>query len=173
MYRTIANNSFASQHKEELFELLNIVGKIKPKTIVEIGVHQGYSLETWRKAFKPEIAIGIEPFTEFLDKVAIVSPIEIIKGRSEEQRVIDVIKERTGSKIDFLFIDGDHSYEAVKRDYENYSTMVRKGGIIAIHDVTLETNPTVSVFKFWREIEDITDSLTISLGGTGVGIVYV
>jgi hypothetical protein len=37
-------------------------------------------------------------------------------------------------KIDFLFIDADHSYEGVKLDFELYSKLVKKTGIIALHD---------------------------------------
>lgn len=37
-------------------------------------------------------------------------------------------------KIDILFIDGDHSYEGVKKDFELYSTIMSKNGIIIIHD---------------------------------------
>jgi predicted O-methyltransferase YrrM len=37
-------------------------------------------------------------------------------------------------KIDVLFIDGDHSYEGVKKDFELYSTLMSEKGIIIIHD---------------------------------------
>lgn len=37
-------------------------------------------------------------------------------------------------KIDVLFIDGDHSYEGVKIDFELYSQLLNKKGIIFIHD---------------------------------------
>jgi len=36
---------------------------------------------------------------------------------------------------DFLFIDGDHTYEGVEGDFEMYSPLVRRGGIIAFHDI--------------------------------------
>jgi hypothetical protein len=36
--------------------------------------------------------------------------------------------------IDFLFIDADHSYEAVKADWNEWSPKVKKGGYIALHD---------------------------------------
>ncbi|MEO0196406.1 MAG: class I SAM-dependent methyltransferase [candidate division WOR-3 bacterium] len=39
------------------------------------------------------------------------------------------------SKLDFLFIEGNHSYEGVKMDFEMYFPLVRKGGIIAFHDI--------------------------------------
>ena len=41
---------------------------------------------------------------------------------------------RQDIKIDFLFIDGDHSYEGVKKDFELYSTIMSENGIITIHD---------------------------------------
>jgi len=41
-------------------------------------------------------------------------------------------------KIDFLHIDADHSYEGVKKDFELYSKIVKKGGIISIHDTDKE-----------------------------------
>ena len=43
-------------------------------------------------------------------------------------------------KIDFLFIDGDHSYDGVSKDFNLYSTIMEKNGIIAIHD----TDPNFS-----------------------------
>jgi hypothetical protein len=41
-------------------------------------------------------------------------------------------------QIDFLFIDGDHSYEGVKTDFELYSKILSDQGIIAIHDTDKE-----------------------------------
>lgn len=37
-------------------------------------------------------------------------------------------------KIDVLFIDGDHTYDGVKKDFDLYSTILSKNGIIIIHD---------------------------------------
>jgi hypothetical protein len=41
---------------------------------------------------------------------------------------------RQDIKIDILFIDGDHSYEGVKSDFELYSTILSENGIIILHD---------------------------------------
>jgi predicted O-methyltransferase YrrM len=38
-------------------------------------------------------------------------------------------------RLDFLFIDGDHTYEGVKQDFEMYTPLVRKGGLVAMHDI--------------------------------------
>ncbi len=49
-------------------------------------------------------------------------------------------------KIDFLFIDGDHSYEGVKKDFDLYSKILTDKGIIIIHDTdsNFEENLIVS-----------------------------
>lgn len=54
-----------------------------------------------------------------------------------------------GQKADLLFIDGSHSYEDVKSDWENYYPFVAKGGIIAFHDISSER---FGVKRFWLEL---------------------
>jgi hypothetical protein len=52
---------------------------------------------------------------------------------------------RQDIKIDFLFIDGDHSYEGVKKDFELYSTILSEKGIIMLHDTDGEYEETFIV----------------------------
>ena len=49
-------------------------------------------------------------------------------------------------KIDVLFIDGDHTYEGVKKDFDLYSNLLSENGIIVIHDTdeNYENNLIVS-----------------------------
>ena len=42
---------------------------------------------------------------------------------------------RQDIKIDYLHIDGDHSYDGVKKDFELYSTIMSENAIITIHDI--------------------------------------
>ena len=83
-----------------------------------------------------------------------------------------------GQPLDYLFIDGDHSYQGVKSDFRMYSPLVRKGGIVAIHDVA--EHPTAlgsEVSRFWDEIKaqcrhaEIIESK--SQGWAGIGVLYV
>lgn len=36
--------------------------------------------------------------------------------------------------LDFLFIDGDHSWDGIDHDWNNWSRFVVPGGIVALHD---------------------------------------
>jgi hypothetical protein len=52
---------------------------------------------------------------------------------------------RQDIKIDLLFIDGDHSYEGVKKDFELYSKILSDNGIIIIHDTDENYEKTLIV----------------------------
>jgi len=43
----------------------------------------------------------------------------------------------TDERFSFLFIDGDHNYEAVLRDYQEWTPLLKPGGILAIHDARM------------------------------------
>ena len=47
---------------------------------------------------------------------------------------VNASKRFNDNSLDAVFIDADHSYEAVKLDIQNWMPKVRKGGILAGHD---------------------------------------
>jgi predicted O-methyltransferase YrrM len=66
-----------------------------------------------------------------------------------------VLQDLRGEKLDYLFIDGDHTYEGVKKDFEMYSPLVRSGGLVAFHDVAEHGRELAcGVDKFWNEIKE-------------------
>jgi predicted O-methyltransferase YrrM len=83
-----------------------------------------------------------------------------------------------GQALDYRSIDGDHSYAGVKRDFEMYAPLVRKGGLIAFHDIANGPPESVGgVPQFWQELrgghrrnELIRDP---KQGSGGVGMIYV
>jgi hypothetical protein len=66
-----------------------------------------------------------------------------IKSTSEEAYYNFFIRQDI--KIDFLFIDGDHSYEGVKKDFELYSNILSENGIIMLHDTDEKYEETLIV----------------------------
>lgn len=128
----IAQMSRASQDKFELERLLVLLDEIKPRRIVEIGVHRGGFVETMRQAFPDAIVVGVDiDFSklEFTDFYALSGDSHLPSMR---EAVNDILK---GQPIDFLFIDGDHTAPGVLADFEIYSPLVRSGGLIAFHDI--------------------------------------
>jgi len=63
------------------------------------------------------------------------STINLIQGNSYFNETEEKFKEIINTnKLDLLFIDGDHTLEGVKNDYERYSKYVKKGGYIIFDD---------------------------------------
>jgi hypothetical protein len=58
---------------------------------------------------------------------------------------------RQDIKIDYLHIDGDHSYEGVKKDFELYSSIMSENGIITIHDIDQTYHDTFVVTEDAKE----------------------
>ena len=165
----IVNNSQASQNKFELLGLLNEVNKIKPKVIVEIGTWMGYSADTFIRAFNPELLITVDTIDQGHSH-------NFVLGKSQDKETFDKVRKKlNGRKIDFLFIDGGHFYLDVRDDFRIYSTLVKDGGIIALHDVCLIENPGVEVYRLWQEISQQYKSICYwdkPNNGTGTGILW-
>ncbi len=170
--KQIAQESRASQDKLELEELLLRVDVINPKTIVEIGVHRGRSLVTWKRAWPNARVIGIEKDANGID-LADTSECQLIIGDSHHLKTLEELEARLGgNKIDFLFIDADHTFNGVSRDFQLYKEYVRKGGMIALHDAFIKSHPEIEVFEFFNLIVNDFEVEMIYKGGTGVAIIY-
>jgi cephalosporin hydroxylase len=190
-YRGIAITP--SQLPEEIADLLYILSEMRPKIVLEVGTAQGGTLFLFtRVASLSALVISLDlprgPFSGGLPKqLALLyrsfarneQSVYPIRADSHEPGTIEKIKRITdGQKIDFLFIDGDHSYDGVKRDFDMYSPLVKKGGMIAFHDISCGPQDRVGgVPVFWKEIEHRYRNLQISKDcearGFGIGVLYV
>jgi predicted O-methyltransferase YrrM len=101
-----------------------------------------------------------------------------LRANSHDPKTLESSKKiLKGKKIDLIFIDGDHSYDGVKKDFKMYFPLVRKGGIIAFHDIA--PRPIESPFqvdRFWNEIKEEFKHVEIENrdhGIAGIGILYV
>ena len=112
--------------------------------VVEIGILDGAQKAFYENILNARyLSIDIDP----------KAPCTIL-GDSASFDTINKLKELlNGNMIDLLFIDGLHSYEGAKSDYELYYPLVRH--IVALHDIhTPKLTPTenVDVIRLWNEI---------------------
>ena len=69
-------------------------------------------------------------------------------------------------EFDLVFIDGDHTYEGVKADYEKYKDRAK---IIAFHDIVCEPD----VGKFWKSIRGKNyEEFVCDAFANGIGVLY-
>lgn len=169
----------ACQKIDELAELIDMLIDFKPEVIVELGVFAGGTLYAWQRVAPNPTVIGIDMMQEAPDG----SPRDEhgaigILGNTHDPATVDALVEALdGRLIDFLFIDGDHSYEGVRQDYEMYSRLVRPGGLIGFHDiVTHQYQLGCEVVKLWCEIKDESAVEIVSSEGDhwgGIGVLTV
>lgn len=118
--------------------------EISHPIVVEIGVLEGAQRRFYESMIGAEY-IGID--------INAKGPADI-KGDSAAPETVSKLKEKlAGRSIDLLFIDGLHTYEGAKADYEIYGPLTRH--IIAIHDIhtpKLSPSDTVDVARLWDEI---------------------
>ena len=97
-------------------------------------------------------------------------------GSSHDESMKNKVKENlNGIKLDFLFIDGDHTYEGVKKDYAMYKEFVKPGGWIGFHD-TKDTeyhrSANCGVDKLWSELKgNKHDFIELNSNFGGIGFI--
>jgi predicted O-methyltransferase YrrM len=118
---------------------------LQARSVTEIGVYEGLNTALFASLASVVTVYAIDPFIKgalgfsYRKSIAvalwndknIIDKINIIEGLSWD--VIDQIP----SGQDFIFIDGDHSFEGVKRDFELYSIKLSQNGILAFHDARI------------------------------------
>ena len=182
------------QNMNELLGLINILKSRNLNQVCEIGTFKGGTLYIWCQLadFRANIhSIDLPgggfgggynerslPFFQSFRKSG--QKLNCLRGDSHNHQVKLKFQSLLGEQqLDFLFIDGDHSYQGVKQDFEDYKEFVRPGGIIAFHDIVeRRSQPDIEVWRFWSEIKKAyrsqefidpsPDKRTI-----GIGVIYI
>lgn len=135
-------------------------------TGAEIGVYKGDNAEFILSLLKPTILYLIDPWNNFMDTDSneIIGEIQYIQTQERlkmygNKRLIKRTSEEASKlfnneELDFVYIDGDHSYRQVKQDLGLWYSKVKKGGVLSGHDyhktmegVVLAVNEFVSENK--------------------------
>ena len=152
------------QNRQELAEFLRVLQAERPRRAMEIGTAGGGTLYLLARVIDPKGRLisldlpggpggGGYPDWKIPLYRAFALPgqdLELVRGDSHSPEVAARARAwLAGEPLDALFIDGDHSYEGVKQDFEMYGPMVRPGGLIALHDIEY----CEGVRRFWDELK--------------------
>jgi len=192
-FRVLTFSINPSQVKYEIRKLLELLKETNPKLILEIGTAGGGSLMLFSCVADAEATIiSVDlPWVSFGGgypewKIPIYQVfaknrqmIKLLRANSHDPETLELVKTIADhGMVDFLFIDGDHTYGGVKMDFEMYSPLVKKGGIIAFHDIVPGPIQNVGgVPEYWSEIKqkfnyvEIVDSW--HQAGYGIGVIYL
>lgn len=150
--------------------MLDLLATIKPRTVLEIGVGQGGTFFHWCDLVGLQgLVIGVDRNPKTVERAIENCGSEVLKigriviGDTRDPGTFLRVKAILGERaVDFLFIDGDHSYIGVKSDYQRFAELVRPGGLIAFHDIAtppITRNPYqkgtwCGVSRFWKELRN-------------------
>jgi predicted O-methyltransferase YrrM len=173
-----------SQIHSELHSLIRLLSELRPRIVLEIGTGRGGTLLIFaRVASEDATLITVDlpvgsPRSRLIEAGKRGSQkIHVLRANSHDQSTLERVKAIVGDgKVDFLFIDGDHSYEGVRQDYNLYSPLVHENGWIAFHDIVPGPAEFVGgVPTFWNEVKCGRTARELvhdwSQGGLGIGLI--
>lgn len=156
-------------HRSFAYDLIQYM---KPKNIVELGSHYGcstyamlqaikdfriestfYAVDTWagddytKNDYENDVYIAFCKVQESL-----FQNVDLVKVRKTFDEALSMFQDRS---IELLHIDGNHTYEAVKNDYERWKAKVSEHGIIMFHDISADKvfGKTMGSHLFWEELK--------------------
>src|SRR5579872_4915812 len=157
----------SQQIRSEFLELANRVKQQNCKYLMEIGTFRGGTLFVFSQLAAPGATmISLDFHMSFFGKVYGAlqktllrkfvrngKSLYMVRENSHLPQTLDTIRKiLKGHELDFLFIDGDHSYEGVREDFMMYSPLVREGGLIAFHDIA-DSGGSREVHRLWNELK--------------------
>jgi predicted O-methyltransferase YrrM len=179
------------QKESEIERLCELVATARPRSMLEIGTAGGGTLFLFCAAAADDatlVTVDLPPpggYRRHRGRIYRAfargrQRVHALRADSQSSATLDLVRDRLGGPVDFLFIDGDHSAAGVERDYELYGPLVRPGGLIAFHDIVPGPEDSVGgVPDFWARLKsdrqgDVDELVEDwSQGGYGIGVVRV
>ena len=169
----------ASQHYVELSAFINYLNDNNVTSYLELGARQGDTFyEVMRSLPKGSKGVAVDlpegPWggrgsrKALKETIAMLDDYDVTAIFGDTSKVVDRVKEL--GPFDAVFIDADHRYEAVKRDFDNYGE-----NIVAFHDIAAEGcvcgSYKVGAPQFWKEVrKDYVEFIHPSTRPMGIGV---
>ncbi len=162
-----------------------LVNVLKPAMVVELGTYYGvsffafceaaeafsqnsfvYAVDTW------EGDAHTDSYSEHVYNGVLTYWSKNHRSRSRLVRSTfdDAASHFAKGSIDILHIDGLHTYEAVRHDFETWLPLLKEESIVLFHDINVRERD-FGVWEFWQELKANPDYSTAEvLNGHGLGI---
>lgn len=127
--------------------------KLKLRSFLEIGFSHGITNTILNKFFNFNTNVAVDILGAHLNGTTLLANLRfknliLFCSDTNSKKTIQSVKEL--SPYNIIFIDADHTYESVKKDYLNYKSFLSEKGLIIMHDIFL---PNSGSKKFWNELK--------------------
>ena len=156
------------QIRTEIMGFVRLARSIEPRTVVELGTAEGgthFLLGATLPSVTTKVAVDL-----FVQNTRLLRKFmrpecrqAFVEGSSYAPETVEAVRRTlAGTPIDVLFIDGDHTYDGARADFERYAPLVRPGGLIAFHDIMPDFQTRFGrstgrwagdVPKLWQEVQ--------------------
>lgn len=160
------NRGLIRMDLDEAAYLYKLVKSLESPLCVEIGRFKGGSTFLIAQALGQGKLVSIDLHRKMMLKSEGASYDEQLRFALRRFKLADKVElavadsstyPNADSSVDLIFIDGDHTYEGVKRDYQHWLNAVKPGGHIIFHDAcSSRPHATVheGITRFVREIQE-------------------
>ena len=169
--------------------IYNLIRNLEPQNIIELGTHKGTSLfsmaqaikdgkikcrlsgvDTWEGdintgGYNTETVLGAVKAT--LKKHYSKVDVNLMKMYFDE-----ALEKTPDASMDIIHIDGLHTYDAVKHDFETWLPRLKKDGIILFHD-TVVMKEDFGVIQYWAELTKQYPVNAEFLHSFGLGVIVI
>jgi predicted O-methyltransferase YrrM len=176
----IAERDYKIQQIKEEWDWLidNTVGNFQNSKILEIGCYNGGSSYYLSNFAEKMITIDNNDPCRFDPTKLPCCDYTYVAGDSHDPKMNEYFKSEIW---DFVFIDGDHSYEGVKADFYNVLPFLKKGTPVAFHDIIISHfhhTHGCYVGEFWRDLKTNYgatkfDEIVTNSEWAGIGIIWI
>ena len=179
------------QNRVEILGLLGLLAERKPRSLLEVGTSKGGTLYLFSKVADPAarlVTVDLEQRKPGLLRgfARGDQQVELIQADSAAPETLARIQALFPDGVDFMFLDGDHRYEGIRKDFELYRGLARPGGLIAFHDIVPDNHTrhgvrtggvAGGVHQLWRELRERYRHQEFiahpEQDGRGIGVLFV